>query len=462
MRKCTLLVLLMLTAALLFAGCNTSEKDNDSKVEIPKTGIELDRLADLKLRELDSYTEIETVISNLTVNDVVFDIASVSTTSVYGKNGNDYVDITEMSIETQYKDQRGRLQIETDDATYGYQDGVMFIKKYLNDRVLLKSKISAVDYQQFSFEREKNMLAALGDSTPGSSTVERTEEGWVATLSDFNADFVEHYLRRMIGGELEFDTFAEDMTVTIITDESYVYKSLTLDFELVTPENAKNTINSLTMYAEFSDINSAKAQRHNIDNCTEVDDLRDYYLVSDAVDNMRLADYGHCDLTYELNILTRDDGKTTQVYECDFSRDEKLEVSLSITQDEQKLTQTYADGKITSKLYKSDRLTTENTTTSDDVTQLSSVFSIFDYISFDMSICKSAPKKVEGEENTYVIEITPTDDLENLVGGHINSCTLTLIIENGNVTRYHTFIDAYYSKTKYIVETDATFVWSKQ
>lgn len=471
MKKINAILILGLMTSLILTGCFLNRNDTSDtdapEVKIPTTGSELDELAGIKLTELDSYTGIQTLNANLTVNEIDFSILSTTKTRVSGQSSDIYSALTESTLITDYTILKTNSKgTETVDLVEGFKNGYMFRSSYVGlSSSKMKSEISRENYLNYAAKKAEKSEAKLGDNTPKSSELDRLENGdWKAVLKDFDKEYINNYVQSLMGSEIYFDTTVDSMTVTITTTENMVYKSIAIEFEFNNPTNAKNTLNSLSATFDFSDTDSTTIEEYDLTEYTLVPDLRLLYEVENALDNAKKADFGSCNLTFDYISSISSDLK--QEYALSYNNENGLSYNLTISQDEMKQILRYSDQKLTSEYYSDGNKLTEATADSTDREQINTMHSLIDYADFNPYLVSNIYPSEE-EENTVVLNLIPSE-AQKLSNKYTHLLIeLKITVENEKIARYRCTMKYYYSHDTSqapfeTIATDATYDWSKK
>ena len=450
----------MLTVILMFSGCFSSKKDDsdsdsDNEIKIPTTGIELDKKAEQMLKKLDSYTESLSLTAVMTLNDIDFSVVSTSVNQVMDQQTDKYSSMTETSITTTYDS-----EIITLDITDGFQDGYMYRNCYVNiNQSKIKSPISKKDFLAFQDDLTEKEEKELGNPTPNTSQLEHLEEGgYKAILKDFNKEFINNFFKSMVGEDLQLDTEINALTVTITTTEDYVYKSIVLDFELNNPDDAKNTIDSISISCDYSDINSTVINKYDISDYTEVSDIRDIYKVEDAIEKAKESDHGKCTLTYDYENNRSPSTNVHQEHTLRFNNENGLSYNYTIVQGTLTQIVLYEKNKVSVKNYTEGNLTNETSANSTDDIQKNTVHSVIDFAGFNQYLISNIQLSKD-EENTYVIELFSNDISDTSMADSRIIYELKITIVKGTLTKY-CYKNTYKDSNSPKVETIATYDWS--
>ena len=468
MKKITAFLILAFMTTIIFTGCFPKKSDTldtgTPEVKIPTTGAELDELAETKLAKLDSYTGIQTLNANMTISGTNFSILSTSKNRVSGQRSDIYSALTESTLITDYTNPQTHAKgTETVDLTEGFQNGYMFRSSYVGlSSGKMKSEMSKENYLNYAAKKAEKREAKLGNNTPKSSELEKLENGdWKATLKDFDKEFVNNYVQSIIGNDIQFDTTIDSMIVTITTTEDMVYKSIAIEFMLNTPEDAENTLNSLSATFAFSDINSTTIEAYDLTGYTLVPDLRSLYEVENALENAKEADFGSCDLTFDYS-----KSNVNQEYALKYNKENGLSYTLSISQGKEKQVLNYSDQKLTSEYYSDGNKLSESTANSTDEAQTSVINSIIDYADFNPYLVTNIYPSEE-EENTFVLHLLPSEAQKPSSSYTYLLIELKITLENERIKKYCCTMKYYY---RHVIsddpiekiETYATYDWSKK
>ena len=461
--KKTLLALFLLTMTIVFTGCSLFKTDKASdEPKLPTTATELDAMAEEKLCALDSYSATETTSGNFTVNDVYFEFLSTTEVLVSGQNSDNYADETETSLVTSYKEKNDLDSVtEAIYLTEGFTSGTWYRNSTVGQSGSnIKSEISKENYLSFRKEREEKKLAEIGNATPASSELERLENGgWKGTLTDFDPEYTSNYLYSLLGDDVIFETSVEDMTVTIITTEDFVYESIAIDFELVNPDGAKKTIGRISCKMEFSDVNSTYISPVDLSEYSPIDDIRAIYAVEDVISEAKDIESGKIDFLFEDTkpIPGYIPGTTTVREESTltFSKSNGISYNLTSVSDDIKFLQTYSEGKVTAEIFKNDLSYGKTTTDSTDEEQKIVLDSFIDYISFDPLLVYDV--KIP-EEGTYLVSLHPNDSQK--IYGTTVKIELEITVTNGKLSKYLCTIGKSHSSSPYKgTKIEAIYEW---
>ena len=474
MKKSLALLLFLLSVVLCFTSCDFLKAFKE-----PTNGIMLDRMASKKLTEVASYTATDSIKAKIPTYDTDIYISAESITTVAGQNTPDFVSNTETEHMTTYK--KRSTKEETTQKTWiteGYQDGYMF-RTHMHDFNILrkKSPISADDYVEFLSKRQEVGLKEFFNSFPQKNELVLLENGdRKAILSEFKSEYVNDYFNRIMGYSIPCGTRPTALTVTITTTNDCIYKSIVIDFELHTPEYAENTLESLSIVTEFSNVNSTVAYKEDIDIYKNVSDLRLFYTVSDAINDFGTYDYGEFNMNYSFECdyrgLSRDE--TITLY---FDKRDRLSYVLGVKDGYKTIVTEYSNGEAKQTTYDPD-LNYEDPPYlgnldeiladmvkeyfSSEYEETAAINSLFNYAEFSIDDIKEV-KISEDDESTYILDLYPPQGLLAKTGGRLNSVTVTVTLHKGKITKYS--IDAqgegYYngSHLTFTLKTEASYLY---
>ena len=385
----------------------------------------LEELADKNMTEL-GYTMNSNAEFSDTVEGISFKSILTSCEKFQSLDSDDILRSKDTTISTFIENEEFKTEIES-----GYQEGFMY--RCYDDETgsaSIRSKISASDYLAFLSE-DKDEIDISANSFSSIKIERKVGEGWEITASGLKGTLFEEFMELFeFYPDNETVVFSDIIAVCLISEEmKYEKFSFNAVFEETDGQTPK-----LFMTSEFTDYGKTKIELINLDQFTEVDDLRAIYELKDEYDDLLSADNASFVTTVykmtEKPYIYTEMEKYTVSYTTE---NDKLKYDISFLSGGTSGTISYLDGIKTVNISNQ-----EQTAESTDLLELDFIHSLLQPITFKPNtIIKS---QNTGVENTYRYYVHPGSDIKEELFGTAASkyknivINFTVTIENGKIT----------------------------
>ena len=271
--------------AAALGSCNFLEKvpsaDDILELDSEQRAYELFAYADRMMSKADSYTARMLYNMSLTVGDYEIVAEGVEESIVSGMRSEAF---------SEYSEGTSKVSISSDTSAVsemqtvmGYKDG-MYFRKYVTDSKLqaLCSEMTRTEYND-----HKKYLGGIefdfSDDSCVTTTCTYNEDGtWVATYTDFFEEELTQYEKLTEELALLFPEGVKlaDIAVEVKVDELFYVESVSVDY-VYTGKGVE--LPSFNITVNYSDYNDTEAADVDLDEYTEVDDIRVIDKIDDAL-----------------------------------------------------------------------------------------------------------------------------------------------------------------------------------
>lgn len=270
-----LLVLSMLVCGLVSCK-STAQKINELE--------EWDRFVELMTRteeadkKIDSYTVEGEMRFHGLVSGVGTDMTATMAMTISGLLEGDYAEVKTQETVVEIP---GADFEQTVTYTEGYLDGKAFrIYDADGKGQRIWSELSSADYRAYSLGRQADEALDVSLLTKETATLSyeyEKGEGWTITVSEIDDDVMDVYVTFFGVDEFVDYQTPETMTLTFGIDDDFQKKSLKI--EAVYEKEGFQDATTVTLENFYKDYNTTEVKSVDLEDCTEISDLRLIYQI---------------------------------------------------------------------------------------------------------------------------------------------------------------------------------------
>ena len=240
---------------------------------------------------IDSYTMEGELRFHGLVSDVGTDITTESVASVSGLLEGEYADLR---VQESFMEIPDADFEQTITYTEGFSDGKAFrIYDADGKGQRIWSEMTSTDYRAYALEKSADLAMDISLLTEETATVSyeyEKGEGWTVTVEDIDDSVMDVYMTFLGFDELVEYENPETMTIVFAIDDDFYKQSLKL--EAVYEKEGFQDATTITMEVAYKDYNATEVESVDLDDCTEVSDLRLIYRFEKLLKEMQTAKEG--------------------------------------------------------------------------------------------------------------------------------------------------------------------------
>ena len=461
-----LVTALFLTLVLGLTSCSDTARLNGMKEA--DRAVEFMKVLDKNLEKQSAYAMDVNMSMTLEVYRTEFTVTSTGTEIICGKGTDDYFKRSETR---QIMNVNGK---ETEINTVeGFADGKMFYYQAEDGKrtVRLWSALSAADFAVFETDYVYGAVGDFGEDMIASDAVTRTceqnsDKTWTATYTDYTAEGLRDFDSLMEGLDaLSEDVRLADVVLTVTADMELLPTTMELAFVFEhTEEGDEDTpLPEMTAKATYRDIGTAQPVAVELDNYTEVADLRVATIVEKSLNDFMNADKAEFELVTTQSVkYGGESSKSTETDKGTFGVDENgftfdIDARVGVT----RYDVTYKD-----EIYlvmKGDKKESKKYWTEAEAKAY--IEGLLDPGAFTISQVRNIEKdeaaSVDGKA-VYLITVKTPDltEYETAIGMNLSGVTtMKITIEDGRMTeQYYELNMASVSKYKIVVTSSCKYI----